>query len=538
WQWDVFRPGDADAPPEAAPGLLGFNAPQALDETGRPLAGQVLLQWQPDAPVPHLMLADRIHRPYPTASLDDPAAVLSARDFPEALPRVIPRQDWRFGRQLGGAETAPDERYVWLAGGFQPGVIYELLYTTRICPVVGTGLLALRDAVSYLRYGGAEEGNPCAGRLRHVLGYGSSQCGRLLRTFLYQGLNLDEAGREAFDGLLIGVAGARRGEFNHRYAQPSVIKIPSFAFLPPFDYEALLARQRQRGGVPRIVAVNTSSEYWNREASLLHTDPTGQWDVEPPEDVRLYHFAGTKHGPGALGAEAETETEDARLAGRARRHANVVDYQPLQRAALFHLERWVTEGTPPPPSVFPRLADGSAARPEEVLASFGAIPGADPPDPQRLIWRRAVDLGAEAERGVGRYPPREHGEPYRWYVPAVDADGNEKAGIALPDIAVPVAAHTGWSARPPAAGGPGQNRDMLGNTLPFAPDAPSRRRWEDPRPSIAERYASRETYLSRVAEVARRLVQTGYLLAEDEALVVRNAGARYDAFARAPAAPD
>ena len=88
-----------------------------------------------------------------------------------------------------------------------------------------------------------------------------------------------------------------------------MIKIPSFAFLPPFDYEALLARQRQRGGVPRIVAVNTSSEYWNREASLLHTDPAGQRDVEPPEDVRLYHYAGTKHGPGALGAEAETETD-------------------------------------------------------------------------------------------------------------------------------------------------------------------------------------------------------------------------------------
>jgi hypothetical protein len=300
------------------------------------------------------------------------------------------------------------------------------------------------------------------------------------------------------------------------------------------------------------VAVNTSSEYWNREASLLHTDPAGRRDLEPPEDVRLYHYAGTKHGPGALGAEAEAETTEARRPGRGgggageqtgwpgrvRRLSNVVDYQPLQRAALLHLERWVAEGTPPPPSVFPRLGDGSAAPPEEVLARFGTIPGADPPDPQRLFRRRAIDLGAEAERGIGRYPSREHGEPYRWYVPAVDGDGNEVAGIALPDVAVPVAAHTGWSARPPGTGGPGQNRDMLGTTLPFAPDAPSRRRWEDPRPSIAERYESREAYLSRVGEVARRLVQSGYLLAEDEALVVRNAGARYDAFARVPAAPD
>ena len=429
-------------------------------------------------------------------------------------------------------------------------MIYELLYTTRSCPVVGTGLLALRDAVSYLRYGEAEEGNPCAGRLRHVLGYGSSQCGRLLRTFLYQGLNLDEAGRQAFDGLLIGVAGARRGEFNHRYAQPSVIKIPSFAFLPPFDYEALLARQRQRGGVPAswpsiprpstgtgrprcCTRTPPGSGTWSPRRTCASTTTPGRSTGRAPWGRKRRRRRRTPGGPGRAGGGGES----SRLAGRARRLANVVDYQPLQRAALFHLERWVTEGTPPPPSVFPRLADGSAARPEEALASFEAIPGADPRPPAPHLAPRGRPGGGGGARGGALPAPRARGA-LRWYVPAVDADGNEKAGIALPDIAVPVAAHTGWSARPPEAGGPGQNRDMLGTTLPFAPDAPSRRRWEDPRPSIAERYASREMYLSRVAEVARRLVQTGYLLAEDEALVVRNAGARYDAFARAPGAPD
>ena len=102
WQWDVSRPGDADAPPDTAPGLLGFNAPQALDEAGRPLAGQVLLQWQPDAPVPHLMLADRIHRPYPAASLDDPAAVLSARDFRRPRHGSSPARIGASGASLKG----------------------------------------------------------------------------------------------------------------------------------------------------------------------------------------------------------------------------------------------------------------------------------------------------------------------------------------------------------------------------------------------------------------------------------------------------
>ena len=188
WQWDVFRPGDADAPPESAPWAARLQRPAGPGRDGRPLAGQVLLQWQPDAPVPHLMLADRIHRPYPTASLDDPARRAQRPGLSRGpATGSSPARIGASGASSKGPETAPDERYVWLAGGFQPGVIYELLYTTRIRPVVGTGLLALRDAVSYLRYGGAEEGNPCAGRLRHVLGYGSSQCGRLLRTFLYLG---------------------------------------------------------------------------------------------------------------------------------------------------------------------------------------------------------------------------------------------------------------------------------------------------------------------------------------------------------------
>ncbi|HEX2037325.1 MAG TPA: alpha/beta hydrolase domain-containing protein [Chloroflexota bacterium] len=521
WQWDVVRT-------LAPQGLVGFDAPQALGDDGHPIRGQVMLQWQLDTPAPHKLLADRVHRPYAAAGLDDPQAVLSRREWPGAPRSTIPRQRWRFARDEAG-RPVPDDTHVWLEGGFRPGVIYELVYTTRVCPVVGAGLLALRDGTSFLRGAGAGAGNPCAGRLRYTLGFGSSQCGRLLRHFLYLGLNVDEAGRRVFDGLLINVAGARRGEFNHRYAQPSVITIPSFGYLPPLDFEGLLRTQRARGGLPRLVTTNTSSEYWNREASLLHTDDAGTRDVEPPDEVRVYHFAGTKHAPGALPPDLGADPPPSFGAGG--QGPNVVDFKPLLRAALFTLERWVVRGTPPPPSVFPRLADATAAPPDEVLAAYGAIPGIAVPDPSRLYWRRPLDLGPRAARGVGRYPPQEYGRPYRWYVPAIDGDGNEVAGIRLPDVAAPVASHTGWFPRRPGTGGAGQNVDMMGSTIPFAPDPEGRRQRGDPRPSIAERYRDARDYETRVRAAAARLIADGYLLPEDLDLVVQNALARYRAFA-------
>ena len=517
WQWDVIR----TLTPQ---GLLGFDAPQALGANGRPIRGEVMLQWQLDASAPHKLLADRVHQAY-AAAVEQPDAVLTERESPHAPRRVIPRSSWRFARVEGG-RTVPDDTYVYLDGGFRAGVLYDLVYTTRVCPVVGAGLLALRDGTSFLRYGGAEAGNPCAGRLSHTIGFGSSQVGRMLRGFLPLGLNTDEAGRRVFDGVLINVAGARRGEFNHRYAQPSVITLPSFGYQPPFRFE----------GFPedtKVISANSSAEYWNREASLLHIDERGERDLEAPPTVRIYHFAGTKHGAGSLRAEEGEEAAPETGAVRGRdAMANVVDHSPLLRAALFHLERWIADGTQPPPSHHPRLSNRTAIPPEEALAAFRGVPGVTAPNPEKLFRRRPIDLGPGAAAGVGSYPAREHGEPYRWFVPALDADGNELAGIRLPDVSVPVATHTGWMARRRGTGGEGQNVDMQGLTIPLAPDARTRQARHDPRPSIAERYADQADYEARTREAAAALVKDGYLLAADLELVVQNALDRYRSFAR------
>ncbi|HEX2036028.1 MAG TPA: alpha/beta hydrolase domain-containing protein [Chloroflexota bacterium] len=529
WQWDVPR----------SPALMGLQAPLA-GRHGAPPPGQVIVEFQPNAPCRDQLLANRVHHPYPAADVEDPQAVLTVREWMDGPRTVIPRQRWHFARDEAGHPVA-DPTHVWLEEGFAPGRLYEVVYRPAIAPVVGTGLLAVRDGASFLRYGAAASGNPCAGRIVHAYAYGVSQTGRFLRHFLHLGLNLDESGRQVFDGLLPHVAGARRGEFNQRFGQPSAQSVRGFGHLMPFTFDeqsdpltgqrdGLLRRQRARGGVPRIVATNTAAEYWRGDGSLLHTDLLGQQDVEPPSEVRVYLFAGTQHGPGALPLGRVSPADGQ----RGQHPFNAVDYSPLLRAALVNLDRWVSQGEAPPPSVFPRLRDGSAVPATAVLKQFEAIPGVSLPDPQRLPVLRRLDLGPEAAAGVGRYPAVA-GEPYPTFVSAVDRDGNEVGGIRLPDLTVPLATYTGWNPRDPTTGGEGQIINMQGSTIPFPVTA--REGSGDPRPSIAERYRDRADYLARVRDAAHELVAQRYLLAEDVDTVVQLAAERYDAFAPAPQAP-
>ena len=194
---------------------------------------------------------------------------------------------------------------------------------------------------------------------------------------------------------------------------------------------------------------------------------------------------------------------------------NAVDYRPLLRAALENLRAWIAEGAPPPASVFPRASNGTAARRGEVLDTLAGVPGFALPRADRLPSLAPMDLGEHAERGVPALPARFVGEPYPSPVSAVDADGNETGGLRMPDVSVPVATHAGFNPRHPEGGGDGQLLEYLGSTVPLARTAAERAAAADPRPSIAERYASREAYLAEVREAAERLVAGRYLLAGD-----------------------
>lgn len=519
WQGDVPR----------LPGLLRLDGPEALDASGRPLTGRVYVQLQGYDDAADFLLSDRGHVPYPAADVDEPDAVLLVRDQPDQPPEVVPRARWRFARDVDGLPV-PDPAHVWLEGGFARGRIYQVVYTARGAPVRGLGLAALRECAAWLKHGGEADGNPAAGRLRWAYAYGRSQTGRLLRTLVQDDLNRDEAGREALDGIIANVAGGMRGEFNQRFGQNSKDRPHMMPHLFPFaDVEqedpvtgargALHALVRARGSRLKVMYTNTSAEYHRGDASLIHTDPGGTRDLRHGPDVRIYHFAGTEHGLGVWPpSDAVPAPADPSGAVERSRHLRgVVDYAPLLRACLVNLDRWVVEGVEPPPSRHPRLDDGTAVDPTELRKVFDAIPGARYPRhharPQRLDF--------------SVLPPRP-GPPYGSRVSAVDADGNEVAGIRLPLVAVPLATHTGFNLRHPAIGGADQLLVFAGATLPFPRTRAERAGSGDPRPAIEERYASRDDYLARVRRAAEALAAERYLLAEDVEICVAAAARLWD----------
>ena len=443
-------------------------------------------------------------------------------------PLAIARTAWRFA----------DASHVCLDGGFEAGKIYELVYRAEHPPLVGLGLLAVRDAAAWLRSASTADGNPCAGELERAYVLGVSQTGRFLRHFLYLGLNADEAGRRVFDGAIAHVAGARRGEFNQRFGQPSVNATCSVGSLFPFtdtpevdpvtgERGALLGRLEARGTLPKIVTTNTAAEYWRGDASLVHTDVEGTRDVAPHPQTRLYLFAGSQHTPGTL----PPPDADPNTGSRGLQTFNVVDYAPLLRATLVNLDRWVTADVEPPPSAVPRLDDGTAVPAESTRERFTRIPGVRFPD--RIERPRRLDFGRDLDRGVVHELPPKIGAPFVSFVPSIDDDGNDLPGIRPVELLTPLATYTGWNPRHPVQGVPGDLMSMLGSTLPFPLTRAARQASGDPRVSIEERYASRAAYLARVRDSATRLVAERLMLAEDVDAVIERAGRLWDFIARA-----
>jgi hypothetical protein len=526
-----------------APGFMRLQAPDAATPEG-PITGKLVVTFQLGAPADVQILASGLHRPHPTYKLDDPDAVLTAQDHEDAPERIIPRHQWAFAR-LENGRVIPDASHVYLPSGFQPGTVYQVIYTTAGAPVGGLGLLATRDFGSFLRYNKAEAGNPCADEVAYAYGFGVSQSGRFLRHFLYLGLNQDEQDRTVFDGLIPHVAGGKHGEFNHRFAQPASQASRSPNNLFPFSdatqtdpengrTDGLLARLTAQDRVPKVMHTYTSSEYWGGHGALVHIDVTGSRDLDVPESVRIYHFGGTQHPLGALALQ----DTDARQGLRGQQPFNWTDYRPLLRAALVNLDRWVSQGEMPPPSRHPRLDNGTAVPPQQALATLQTIPGVKAPDPLRRFAR--LDFGPQA--GIASRVPPEVGTPYPCLVPAVDADGNEVCGILLPYQTVPLATYSGWNLRHPDIGGAGQmlssggasGGTLVGAMMPFAATREARQAAADPRRAVDERYTSKDDYLARIKQACQALVRQTYLLAEDTEEIVAQAAQHYDLLAGQP----
>jgi hypothetical protein len=510
WQFDVPRGGTA----------LGLSAPEAR-ENGASITGQVRVDFRSDVAIADHALSDSsplyAFRSYPAADTEQPDAVLTVRDFLNGTRREIDRSQWKFARDEAGVAVADDE-HVWLAGGFQPFRTYEVLYRTRSSPVVGTGLLAMRDFVAYLRRSVSDE-SPTAGLIDHTFAFGASQSGRFLRQFLAIGLNLDETGAPVFDGVNPHIAGGRLGEFNQRFGQPSHFSYSGAGGRPPFSPSpgmGLFDRQRERGGMPRVVITNSGWEYWRGDAALNHIDAATHEDLPGADDVRLYFLAGTDH----IGA---SPLKDAMPLANT---PNRLSANLLLRAAFANLVDWVTTDSAPPDSRVPRLGDSSAATREEVLGNFAAIPGASLPDRAALPVTQLVDHGPRVDDGIVVWPGVE-GKVLTCYVGAVNEDGNEVAGVRLPELQVPLASYTGWNPRAPRPDLPDVLYEFPGSLFRFAATAEARRESGDPRRAISERYADHETYAAAIAAAVDELVADRLLLASDAARAVQSAMNRF-----------
>lgn len=474
--------------PEAlADGLLTIRVP-VMTDGGAPMVRRIRNEIQAGTRGPEKVETARL--PYPAARTDNARLTVRAR-------QDDPRQEI-----APGAWEFTDANAIRLlpAGTlFQPRHIYDLWYDATAPRIVGIGFAATRDLVSYLR----AEGSPTPG-IRHTMAMGVSLSGRYLRHFLDLGMNRDEGGVRVFDGVLAHISGAGKVFANEPFAMPYRTATQHEDRAYPevwFPHSAASAADPATGRTgsllrgdasdPVLIETNTSTEYWQKGASLIHTDPNTGADAALPPGARAYLIAGTQHGgragtPGTPGACANPR--------------NAHSSSPALRALLVALEGWVRDGTPPPASRVPRRGDESGVPAGSVR--YPAIPG--------VAWPPGDNpVGALVD---WTDPPSAPVRPLPTLVSAVDADGNEVAGIRLPAIAAPLGTLTGTNVYRDL---PSELCDRDGTFAPFARTHAEREANGDPRPSLEERYGDRAAYVARVRQVADELVAARLLLPED-----------------------
>ncbi|HSV82573.1 MAG TPA: alpha/beta hydrolase domain-containing protein [Ramlibacter sp.] len=524
WQGDVL-PGN---------GRVVLDLPVGT-QSGQPLTAVTRAEFISDVPgVTCFPLSGKNGtRSLPTASLRTGDAQLRRRRYPWSAAEDLPSHAWQFARLEGGGRPGaqgdvtgaeqgiiPSDGHLYLPAGFEPGWIYELVYTARDPLVLDLGMLGVRDLTSFLRHE-AGDANPLrqqGDNPKRFYGWGRSQAGRCIRDFIHRGFNADTAGRKVFDGLLPHVSGAGRTNMN-RFSN---LVIPAsrqyedwlhpadrfpFSYASSVDHitgaqDAILKRPATD---PYVIHTHTASEYWYRRGSLVHTDTRGN-DLPQPDNVRIYFWASSQHWADPQPGKPPR--------GVCHNWQNAVATSAFFRSTLMLMERWARDGIAPPPSEIPRRADGTLVDMAGWRKQFPAIPGiATPARPNELP---CIDYGSEMERGGPCMEPPmvDSSRSYAVLVPAVDGDGNDVAGLRAPMVSAPLGTYTGWNLRI-AGHGAGALHDFSGSTIPL-PDTPEERELlGDPRPSVLERYQSSEGYEVALRAAAAQLAERGFYLQED-----------------------
>ncbi len=533
WQGDV---------PESA-GRVTLTVPVAKNADGSSITGTYRAELLPTvATTASLTLPGGAFNgamvPYAPASFDNtqPGYVLTRR-INESDPRqLIPATDWKFAQCSSAVPFpgTPDPANICVKGGWDPQYLYELVHVAKDPKVIGMGLAAVRDMVSFLRSAPADASgaaNPVAGAIRYAIGSGVSQCGNFMKTFINLGFNQAADGSKVFDGVFAQIA-ARQTNINMRFAVPGGgggVRADHTAFGQggrrglAKDYVddvagrqgGIMTRCDASGTCPKLFVGFSGTEFWTLQGSPMLTDAFGTKDLVQPDNARVYYYASSQHllgAPSVPGASAAAVFGPAYNALYATNgNTGVV---PVIRALYQDLEDWVVRGTQPPDNQVPRMADATLVAPAHV--AFPAIPGVTYTGLVNTF--HLLDWGPQYtpqdETGIAtQVPPAYLGRDYAILVPQVDADGNDIAGIRSLDVAVPLATNTGWNTinRPGIVDQPG----LVGSFFPLQKTAAARASANDPRLSIEERYGTQSGYVAAVTAAASSLVARRFLLQAD-----------------------
>jgi hypothetical protein len=515
-------------PGDALPGnnRLTGRFPVATHPDGKPVTKLITIEYLFTKPAYTISLGydgGTNTRPHPAVMESAAQARLLRRPGPLAPRETIPAGEWSFGRCPDGRNATPSNVDLCYPAGFSPNYIYDLVYVAQDPLVMGIGFASTRDLVSFLRRersaanpliaSGAAQGGEDA--VRRAIGFGRSQSGRYIKDFVYHGFNLDEGRRMVFEGIMPLISGSRLMSINGEFGMPSRTVGHYGGDQFPHTYATIqapvsgkrdgwLERCTQQRVCPKVMHMDSGTEAWGSRNSLVVADARGKNDQPVPENVRLYYFSSTQHNPASKPGY-----------GICKHLSNPNPRIETIRALLVAMQEWITRGTPPPSSRFPRVSDGTLVPPlPESAFAFPQIPGVT----------YSAKYNPLSVKDFSVQPPRSIPEKsYTVLVPKVDADGNDIGGVRSVTLEAPLGTYMGWNQRK-AGFMEDEYCGLQGSYIPFAKTAAER--GADPRPSLQERYGSKAAYVEKVEAAAARLVADRLLLPEDAARVVEEARKR------------
>lgn len=511
-----------------------IRVPVARQADGSPVTGRVVARFV-DLPAgtntASIRLGSMGTAAYETALFDTTKATLTyhTAESPTGEQHgrgTVAPSEWAFAdcRSTPFPGT-PDRTRLCLKSGFDAARLYELSYVAKDPLVLGMGLAAVRDLVSFIRHASADTTgtpNPVASRVTHAIGVGTSQSGNLIKTFVHLGFNQDLDGRIVWDGIFPFIA-ARQTPLNFRFAAPGGAAALYEPGSEPVvwwgrhrdsargrEAASLLDRCAASGTCPKVVEAFGSTEFWGLRMSPGLVGLEGSSDIPLPENVRRYYMPGTHHGGGRGGFVVAQPVVD-----RCALPQNPNPMAEMQRALTVALIEWVVKGTAPPPSRYPTLAEGSLVLASAAATGFPAIPGVEMVSVNPVI---DYDFGTELVyndlTGVLALQPPRVRRAFPTFVPRVDKDGNETSGIASPLHQAPLGTYLGWN-RTASGFFKGQICGFSGGYVAFPSTRRDRLASGDPRLSIEERYGTQEGYVCAVRRAADALVRDRYLLRTD-----------------------